>query len=373
MKRALMLMGLWLIASAAMTWAELPANEQWREGMISEHMGFGNPTGGKGTTLCTVTNLNESGAGSLHACAFDGNNRWVIFAVSGTINLNSVNINLGSNVTIDGRGADITISGTATPMFWINSVSNVIITNLKFINTAQTAIDVRDSFELGSHDFWFDHLTFAQIGDEAIGVDCANEGGPGLPGITISWSHFTDNGQPGGLLLSYALIVDVPDLSCQLATQFTLHHNYYNERMRRNPVTRQAKVHGFNNYHKNTQLCGSPPCMAVDVREQGQYYSENEIFECAAAWCGVGQSSLPPPYVNDRWPRIVTTNLGGEGAPNNTKRTGTWSVTGEETYEADLNPSTIFNPSSFYSYTLEPANAALRDAIVRNAGWLNCP
>jgi pectate lyase len=350
-------------------WAELPAEEIWREGLIGQHMGFGNPTGGQGGTLCTVTTLADSGAGSLRSCAFDQSNKWVIFSVSGNIELDT-GINPGSNITIDGRGADITISSTtAIPLFWINSVSNVIVTNLKFGSSPETAIDVRDSFVVGSENFWFDHLTFFGIGDEAIGVDCANEGGPGLPGITISWSHFTDNGQPGGLLLSYA--VDVPDLSCHLNTQFTVHHNYYDQRMRRNPLMRQAKVHGFNNYHKNTQTCASPPCMAVDVRNQGQYYSENEIFECGGTYCCADGScnETSPPYVGGRWPRIVTTNMGGEGPPNNTKRVGTYSVTGLETYETDLNPGSIFNPSSFYNYTAVTANSALRDAIVAGAGW----
>jgi pectate lyase len=115
----------------SLTFAVLPSNEQWREGLINQHVGYGTVTGGQGTTLCEVTNLNDSGAGSLRACAHFQSNRWIVFRVNGTINLTSETVNPGSNVTIDGRGVDITISGRA---FWVADVSNVIFENLKFDN-----------------------------------------------------------------------------------------------------------------------------------------------------------------------------------------------------------------------------------------------
>src|SRR5688572_5599981 len=79
--------------------AALPSNELWREGLINNVVGFGrNTTGGAGGTLCRVTNLNNSGTGSLRACAEATGPQWIVFDVSGTITLSS-EIYIKSNKT----------------------------------------------------------------------------------------------------------------------------------------------------------------------------------------------------------------------------------------------------------------------------------
>src|SRR5215510_14688116 len=105
---------IFLFAPDKLVSAALPANELWREDLVKNVVGFGkNTTGGKGGTLCQVTNLNDSGAGSLRSCADDWASpaigpKWVTFAVSGTIRLSSYVHLWRGNITIDGRGQDIT-------------------------------------------------------------------------------------------------------------------------------------------------------------------------------------------------------------------------------------------------------------------------
>ena len=67
-------------------------------------IGFGGSvTGGAGGCLYRVTNLDNSGPGSLRAGAEASEPLWIIFEVSGDIYLSS-SIDMASNKTIDGRG-----------------------------------------------------------------------------------------------------------------------------------------------------------------------------------------------------------------------------------------------------------------------------
>jgi pectate lyase len=354
--------------------AALPAGELWREAILGQHVGFGTVTGGAGGTLCTVTTLLDSGAGSLRACADFASNRWIIFqaGLTGTIQFISRGIDPGSNITIDGRGADITLTGNGR--IHIDSVSNIIITNMKL---SAPVFTVHNLWIVGSaHDIWLDHLTIGggNQDDENMLIDCTTFAG-GVLGVTFSWIRFipatTNPNWPGSFVISAN-----SGQTCNANTQLTLHHNYYDQIFRRTPFQSFAKVHSFNNYYKNTVACASPPCMAADIRNTGQFYSENDIFECGGTVCcdAPACDTVDPRYVSGRWPRVTTKNWPGDVtavAPSNMRTTGQWSVTGTETYEADLNPGTIFTPSSLYSYTAVTANAALRDAIVAGAGWQN--
>ena len=67
--------------------------------------GFGGATpGGSDKKAVHVTNLNDSGSGSLRAALLYGNRR-IVFDLAGTINLSSALNVRGSYVTIDGSSA----------------------------------------------------------------------------------------------------------------------------------------------------------------------------------------------------------------------------------------------------------------------------
>jgi len=68
--------------------------------------GFGKyATGGRGGNVIFVTNLNNSGAGSLRAACEATGPRTVIFKIGGTINVNTAIVISNPNITIAGQTA----------------------------------------------------------------------------------------------------------------------------------------------------------------------------------------------------------------------------------------------------------------------------
>lgn len=331
--------------------AALPSNELWREGLINNVVGFGkNTIGGKGGTLCQVTNLNDSGAGSLRACAEAVGPMWITFAVSGTITLQS-EIYIKSYKTIDGRGQNIIIANRGFIIGTWNTdtgpVSDVIVHNISMKN-----INGSGMIRVGQNasNVWIDHNTFQNAADEIL---YAGSGSPWVRpaphNITISWNHFPPT-TPNQGWADKVLLVSDPGASWDADVTITLHHNHYEGTYNRHPLARWAKIHGFNNYfNKNIQ--------GVDARTNVQYYSENEIFEKNNSGVAVMLKAITGDPV---WEP--------EGALN-AKAVNPWLINGATVEQ--VNPSAIFNPSSYYAYTAETANSALQAKIIGNAGRQN--
>jgi hypothetical protein len=144
-------------------------------------------SGGRGYDVYEVTNLNDSGPGSLRD-AVSGDNRMVVFRVSGTIQLNSgLGINGRKNITIAGQtapGDGICIAGFNTD---ISNSSNIIIRYLKFrpgsanISSEPDAIGGR-----GSSYLMIDHVSAGWSTDETMSFyDNDN--------MTVQWSIISES------------------------------------------------------------------------------------------------------------------------------------------------------------------------------------
>ena len=339
--------------------AGLPSNELWREDLTKNVIGFGkNTTGGKGGTLCQVTNLNDSGAGSLRACAEAVGPMWITFTVSGTIRLNSV-MHIKSNKTIDGRGANIVISNAGfvigTWSYFDNGlVDNVIIHNISMEDNYSNGMIIVGE---GASNVWIDHCTFHDAVDEIVYVGSGTSYRRAAPyGVTISWNNFPAATGGQGWANKSVLVSDGASGTgwttyVDQAVTITLHHNHYQTYVR-HPLANWATIHAFNNYYHRTEV-------GAQIAAYGKFYSENEIFEA--------------PYAN-AYPMVKVNPYAGSKDWNiapaaNVKVVNPWLINGATVEQ--INPSTIFVPSSYYSYTPDAANAALQTAIINTAGRQN--
>ena len=144
-------------------------------------------TGGAGFPIVTVTNTNNSGSGSLRAAIDGGGNRWIRFSqgLGGTIDISSSIVMNSSNVTLDGRGANVTIKASTYGLCTTNSsVSNFIIMYLKISGAERDNINIDYA-----KNFWIYHLSLSNAGDGCL--DIRKTDGH----FTIQETHFFNSSQ----------------------------------------------------------------------------------------------------------------------------------------------------------------------------------
>ena len=301
--------------------ADQPEPEESYLDILSEVEGFGEATtGGADGEVITVTNLNDKGAGSLREAVAMSGPKWIVFeeGLTGTINLSSA-LKVESNKTIDGRGADITLSGDTLQ---VTAEDNIIVTHLKFDGSTSDAIRIRQ----GSSNIWIHQNSLSSAGDGLIDVIS------GSKDITISWNKFSDHGLT--MLLGRDGEVSNDNLTV------TLHHNFFDRTNERNPKANRGKVHSYNNYIYDWRYVGA------FAEDGGEIYSEANIYEAV-------RRTRASNYANDNPGYLKSVNdLMENGAFH--KATGA---------------SQVFTPSNFYSYQADTADASLKTEIMSGAGW----
>lgn len=159
-------------------------------------------TGGQGGTVVHVTNNANSGAGSLRT-AIATPNSWIVFDGNYTITLTS-NAPLANNVTLDGRGRNVTIGGTAMQYFSSDhggASPNIVFAYLTFtgINSSTStsaAYIIGGNGNAGAHQYgnadliYTHHCTFASIRDQNTLISYT---GQTLARSTMDWCAFGPN------------------------------------------------------------------------------------------------------------------------------------------------------------------------------------
>jgi pectate lyase len=178
-------------------------------------------TGGRGGDVYEVTNLSNSGPGSI-VDAVSAGNRTIVFRVSGTIALGSVILKPKSNTTIAGQtapGDGICIKGRIS----IGSVSNIVIRYIRVRVDAGAANSSGDAIDIDSGiNIIIDHVTASYARDE--GISCQE----GSNNVTVQWC-----------IISEALTFESHSYGSLVRGDFgdkkTYHHNLYAHNNNRNP------------------------------------------------------------------------------------------------------------------------------------------
>ncbi|MEC5385113.1 hypothetical protein VVD49_05220 [Uliginosibacterium sp. H3] len=150
--------------------------------------GFGAETiGGRGGKVIKVTNLNDSGEGSLRAAVEAEGPRTVIFGTSGTIQLKSPLIIKNPNITIAGQtapGGGITLRDYTLHIDAQEVIVRYIRSRLGNVSKVEDdAISIRD----GARNVILDHVSASWSTDEALSPS------GDIKNITIQWSLIAES------------------------------------------------------------------------------------------------------------------------------------------------------------------------------------
>jgi pectate lyase len=195
-------------------------------------------TGGRGGTVSEVTNLNDSGTGSLReAMGWDTSPRIIVFRVSGTIQLAST-LSIRPNITIAGQtapGDGITLKGKSVAA----GNNNIIIRYIR-IRPGETSGDI-DALNPSGTNVMVDHVSTSWSNDEVMSFPQ----GDGSDNVTVQWCIISEG-------LNYSTHTEGAHSKATLlynahGHELSFHHNIYAHNVDRNP-----RVQG---YHTAADPC----------------------------------------------------------------------------------------------------------------------
>ena len=222
--------------------------------------GFGqNTTGGCGGTVINVTNLNNSGAGSLRACLEASGTRICRPTVSGWVTLtNDIEI-LHGDLTLDGSMAPnggFGVKGNPTAI----RASNVIFRHVRFRPGACSPDDSCEYDSLSIDGPPGDYIQNIVL--DHISTGWADDGTLDIVGrvrnVTVQWSLIHDSLGENG-----CSIVGQPSDTSQI----TIHHTLYYQCKVRNPEVQNAQLDFRNNVLYRNKSVGSAPQSFRDVTQ----------------------------------------------------------------------------------------------------------
>lgn len=331
---------------------------------------YAGTTGGAGGKVYTVTNCkSDTSSGGLKWAIAKTGPRIIHFTpgINCTIVWKTLTYINSDNITIDGAGANIIISGMSLDLF--NTLNpnydpglpahNIIVRNLKFYNTNVDRSAI--SIAAGSSKIWIDHCTFsnnAQPGDHVgQGITIWNYGDDyPFTGITLSWNHFIKPNAKS--ILIGRQYYDTPAI-----INVSVHHNFFDGVDARNVRIHGpgSLVHEWNNYVYAWTEYGAGASSGADIWAQNNYFEDNNNLagnSHDAVNCSYGSPPVTATYFASDSCRTSGNFLGFSG-----------TATQIPLISIGVQPTQPFNTNWIpYSYNLEVASTALKNELKTGTG-----
>ncbi|XP_011094792.1 probable pectate lyase 4 isoform X2 [Sesamum indicum] len=295
-------------------------------GLAGKAEGFGRlAIGGLHGAVYCVTTLADDGPGSLRYGCRQKEPLWIIFEISGTIELSS-HLSVSSYKTIDGRGQRIKITGKGLRL---KECEHVIICNLVFEGGRGQDLDAIQVKPNSKH-IWIDRCCLSDYSDGLIDITRESTD------ITVSRCHFANHNKT-------ILIGGDPSSIGDRCIRVTIHHCFFDGTRQRHPRVRFGKVHLYNNYTRNWGIYAV--CASVDsqvysqcnIYEAGQKKAADKAEECTG--CIKSEGDL---FVGETQPGLSPL----------------------------LRESCVFHPSEYYeTWTVEAPTDDLKHFLQHCTGW----
>ncbi|KAL6138673.1 hypothetical protein ACLB2K_063952 [Fragaria x ananassa] len=307
--------------------------------LAAQAEGFGRlAIGGLHGPLYHVTTLADDGPGSLREACRKKEPLWIVFDISGTVNLSSY-LNVSSHKTIDGRGQRIKFTGKGLRL---KECEHVIICNLEFEGGRGPDVD-GIQIKPNSKHIWIDRCSLRDYEDGLIDITrCSTD-------ITISRCHFSQHDKT-------MLIGADPSHVDDRCIRVTIHHCFFDGTRQRHPRVRFAKVHLYNNYTRNWGI------YAVCASVESQIYSQCNIYEA-------GQKKIAFKYLTEKAADKEAATTGFIRSEGDLFITGTKAGLSTEGGE-----DCTFHPTQHYqTWTVGPPVDDLKHVLQHCTGWQSVP
>ncbi|KAJ0940963.1 putative pectate lyase [Helianthus annuus] len=305
--------------------------------LAGQAAGFGRfAVGGLQGPLYRVTTLSDDGPGSLRAGCCMNEPMWIVFEVSGTIELSS-HLDVSSYKTIDGRGQRIKLTHNGIRL---KECEHVIICNLEFEGGIGDEIDAIEIKPNSKH-IWIDRCSLKDYKDGLIDITHQSTF------ITISRCHFSNQDK---VMLIGASPLHIGD-RCIFVT---IHHCFFDGTRQRHPRVRFAKVHLYNNYTSDWGI------YAVCASVEAEIYSQCNIYEA-------GQRKEAFKYLTEKAADKEEASTGSIISDDD--------LFMDDTQSGLLEPiCSSFHPSQHYeTWTVMSATNELKHVLQHCTGWQDVP